>query len=198
MKKWGIQWKAAANPTKSQKNIVLAGLRGTGKSKIGRRLAKKLGFNFIDTDDLVEKKEGQKLATIVREKGWGHFRNLETKIASELENKKRLVIATGGGMFIRQSNAHALKKNGTVVLLKAEAPILAERIGEDPNRPRLTKQKTLKAEMQQLWKEREKDYHSAADLVVDVSGQTRNAQADARKKADEIYTLLKESGRLSC
>jgi len=188
--KIGLKTKVPVLSANRKSNIILGGMRGTGKTIIGRTLAKLLHMDFLDTDQVIEKQEGKKIAEIVKKRGWPHFRRLETSAAKILGKSKNTVIATGGGMLIKDSNAEFLGKNGVIVLLKCKPEISSLRIDGDKNRPALTSQKNSTAELTQLWLERKEKYYKAADLVVDTSGQSANIRTDAINKAKKIITLL--------
>lgn len=190
LKKWGI----SNNKIKKNKspNLILAGLRGSGKSSVGKKLAQELSYNFIDTDELIIKHFGP-IPDIVKKYGWNHFRVIEAQIAKKLSSTNKTVISTGGGMFINPQNIKNLKKSGYIALLKANAKIFAQRIEKDPQRPRLTSASTITQEMNLLWNERRKSYFEAADFVIDVTKQSSNAKNDIKTKARQIistFTLL--------
>ncbi len=170
-------------PTRA--NVVITGMRGSGKSTLGRLIAAKLGKDFIDLDDRIEELANKKIAQIVDEHGWTHFRNLESQVAEEISKKDNLVISTGGGTFLDPENTKKLKKNGFVLLLVASIEALEKRIGFDPNRPALTNQKSLKDELEALWNERKDIYLAAADLTYDNS-----SDLDPTSKVDEIIEML--------
>lgn len=169
------------------KNIVLIGMRGAGKSSVGKLLAEKLGKEFIDMDAHF----GGAIPDIVRERGWDAFRDLESQIAKEVGARKNCVIATGGGTILRKENRAALKTNGTLVLLIASTATLTARIAGDSSRPPLTDSLSLVVEMQKLWQEREMSYHQAADLVISTDAKT------IAQIVDEIYFCLKKLGERS-
>ncbi len=179
-----------APPSGTKNNIVLGGLRGTGKTVIGRELAALLHFKFVDSDEIIEKRTRKKIAAIVKEHGWAYFRNLESSVTKELGASARLVIATGGGILADIKNARHLKRNGTIVLLKCKPETSARRIKGDTNRPALTSQKNLTAEIKQLWRERKENYFRVADLVIDTSDESANIREDANKKAKKIINLI--------
>lgn len=99
------------------KNIVLIGMMGSGKTTCGRMLSEKLGRTFIDADVVITGREGRTATQIFAESGEPYYRDLETALCHELEDQGDLVIATGGGMVLRQENVDALQKNGVVFLL---------------------------------------------------------------------------------
>jgi len=160
-------------------------MRGSGKSTLGKLIAVKLGREFIDLDNRIEKLANKKIAQLVDEHGWTHFRNLERQVTGEISQKNNLVISTGGGTFIDPENAKKLKENGFVLLLTANIQTLEKRIGFDPNRPTLTDQKSLKDELEALWNKRKDIYLTNADLTYDNS-----SDLDPTSKADEIIEML--------
>ena len=102
------------------KNIVLIGMMGCGKTTCGTLLSRKLGLPLVDTDSMIVEKEGRSIDEIFAVEGEEYFRQRETEIALELSEKSGLIIATGGGMPLREENAQALRKNGVVFWLKRD------------------------------------------------------------------------------
>lgn len=105
-------------------NIVLVGMPACGKSTVGEVLAKKLGREFYDTDELVEKAEGRKISDIFAEKGEKYFRDAETRAIKSLETTTGAVISTGGGSVLREENVNSLKANGKLYFLDRELKYL--------------------------------------------------------------------------
>ena len=159
-------------------NIVLTGLRGSGKTEIGKILAKKLGWNFIDIDEEIEKTEKAKIAKIVEIRGWEYFRTVENKVAKKVAELYKTVIATGGGTILDHGNEKALKKNGKIIYLHVKPAICAARILNDPNRPPLTNKKTVEEEIKQLYKKRNGRYCESANLIFE---RTDDLKKDAIK-----------------
>lgn len=186
LNQWGIKSPSIKN--RAYPNLILSGLRGSGKSTLGKKLAKKLSYRFVDTDELITEQYGP-IPAIVEKHGWQRFRKLEAKVAHELSSTKKMVISTGGGMLINPRNTKNLRKSGYVALLKASPTTLAQRIMHDPHRPRLTKAKNLTAELQQLWQERRESYLTACDFAISTEGST---QSDIEKKANLILTEFKK------
>ena len=91
-------------------NLVLIGYRAAGKTTVGRRLSASLGRVFVDTDDLIEERQGTQIGEIVRFHGWDYFRAIEKKIVSNVSNHDNLVIAAGGGAVLENENVKALKE----------------------------------------------------------------------------------------
>lgn len=102
------------------KNIVLIGMMGCGKTTIGKLLAEKLGRELVDTDAMIEEREGCTISEIFATKGEGHFRDLELGVSEELARKSDLVIACGGGLPLRPDCIGSLKYSGTVVWLRRD------------------------------------------------------------------------------
>lgn len=102
-------------------NLVLIGMMGCGKSTCGRLLAQSLGRHFVDTDALIEQRQGRSISDIFAADGEAYFRGLETAAVRELAQQTDLVIATGGGVILREENVAALRENGFVVWLNRPA-----------------------------------------------------------------------------
>jgi len=109
------------------KNVYLTGFMGTGKTTVGRILAKKLNREFIETDEVIELREGSKIVDIFAKKGEGHFRELEKSLLGELSLKEDLIVSCGGGLICGEENLILLKKSGIVFSLTASAQIIYQR-----------------------------------------------------------------------
>jgi shikimate kinase len=114
----------------SDRNVVLTGFMGTGKTTVGRALAARLGWEFADTDSVIEERHGP-ITTIFAEQGEGAFRNYEREVAGELADRSRLVIATGGRMMVDAVNAQRLGETGDIVCLVASLDTILERVDAD-------------------------------------------------------------------
>lgn len=119
------------------KNIFLIGFMGTGKSAIGRILAKMSGYEFFDSDEEIEKKAGMTIKDIFSQQGESHFRKLESEAIADLANRSNCVIATGGGVVLSSRNMETLRSNGTIISLKAKPEVILERIDKTDGRPLL-------------------------------------------------------------
>jgi len=154
-------------------NIVLIGMRGAGKSVVGKRLAALTGKEFVDTDDLVEKRQGALISEIVKALGWSHFRALEKEIIEEVCKRDHLVIAAGGGAVLDPDNVGSLRGNGLVFWLKADPHVVWERMNQDSrttrSRPTLTGKGALE-ELEEVMAHREPFYDKAADIHLDTAG----------------------------
>ncbi len=177
-------------------NVILTGMRGTGKSSIGSVLAERLAFRFIDTDEVIETLAGQRIADIVAQHGWTHFRDLEREAVTQCAASDRHVIAVGGGTLMDEVNTERLKAAGVVVLLLCDLSILQRRISGEGNRPSLTGQGSAGAELANVWETRRERYHAVADMTFDVSEETGDLAQDTRHKAAQVATLLQQRGFL--
>lgn len=149
---------------KRQDNIVLIGYMGAGKSTIGRKVAEKLSYKFIDTDEYIEKREGMKVADIFATKGEEYFRRLETELLYEFKDDlRKTVIATGGGVPLRAENRIILKELGTVYYLQADADTLYERVRDNSDRP-LLKGENLHDKITSMLRQRQPIYECACHI----------------------------------
>ncbi|MER3473835.1 MAG: shikimate kinase [Armatimonadota bacterium] len=149
-------------------NVALIGFMGTGKSLLGRMLAQRWGWQFVDTDALVEQKAGCTVAQIFARFGEEYFRQRETEVLRDLESQRHLVIATGGGVPTRPENVHSLRRHAVIVLLTAEPEVILQRVQPVATRPKLASASDPLAEIRRLLKEREVAY-ACADLHLDTS-----------------------------
>jgi shikimate kinase len=159
-------------------NIVLIGMRGTGKTTIARALARKLGMKQLDLDQIMSEKLSLSTPEIVAKHGWGYFRDQEAIIAKDIAGMKGVLISTGGGIVLRPDNIDALGRNGVIVLLSASLYTMVRRLEGSRNRPALTDKKTLRSEIQQVRRERQHLYQAAADVVINTDGLTPSRAAD--------------------
>ncbi len=163
--------------------IVLTGFMGTGKTSVGRELSGKLGYEFIDTDVLIEEKEGKTIPQIFKEKGEEYFRELEKTTVAEISKIRNAVIATGGGVIKNSENVKNLAWRGIIVWLKADPEIILKRVmNEGGKRPLLDVEEPL-IEINKLLAERLPLYEQA-DAFVDTNYIT------PEKTADEIMKKL--------
>jgi 3-phosphoshikimate 1-carboxyvinyltransferase len=155
-----------------RKNLVLTGMRCSGKTRLGKKIARLLKREFVDIDDEIEKSERMRIADIISRFGWPYFRNVEQKICSLFAGQKNLVIATGGGVILSEKNMRDLKKNGLNIFIFADPSVLIERIRrESKNRPALTVKGGID-EVHDIWHDRRDLYLKYADIVWDnTSGE---------------------------
>ena len=150
----------------SQRCVVLVGMMGAGKTEVGRELADRLGYEFLDTDKLLEKRANKRIRWIVEEEGEPRLRELERETIESLRGEKGKVIATGGGAYQSHENRAVLNAIGLTVYLKASPRELYARIKNDSSRP-LLNVADPKAEVTRLLAERKANYE-AATVVVDT------------------------------
>ncbi|HEY9764246.1 MAG TPA: shikimate kinase [Trichocoleus sp.] len=147
-------------------NLYLIGMMGAGKSSTGALLAKQLGYQFLDTDTLIEKAVGMTISELFATQGEESFRQMETQVLSQLSAYTRLVVATGGGIVTQQMNWSYLQ-HGVVVWLDVPLDLLQQRLQGDTQRP-LLQQEDWPQTLQKLLEQREPLY-AQADLRVTVA-----------------------------
>ncbi|MCX5781873.1 MAG: shikimate kinase [Elusimicrobia bacterium] len=138
-------------------NIVLTGFMGTGKSEVGKLLAEKLGRQFFDIDEIIEKETRMKISSIFKNKGEPYFRDLETKTIKLVSLQNEAVIACGGGAVLRTENMYELEKTGIIVCLTATPEKIFERVKNEKHRP-LLKEKNLLLNIKEILQKREEHY----------------------------------------
>src|SRR5579871_4310590 len=126
-----------SKPSDIPDNIILCGFMGTGKSTVGKIVAERLGWMFVDTDELIEKMAGRPIRQIFSEFGETWFRDLESDLCQSLADFDHLIIATGGGIVLRPENRERLLRAGLVICLTASAQEIASRLVHVTNRPLL-------------------------------------------------------------
>ncbi len=141
---------------------------GSGKTTVGRLLAKKLNFDFVEMDKLIIGQQGKTINQIFNEVGEEGFRLLESQISKDLRKKENVVISTGGGVVINKINTDNLKKNGTIVFLKTSFSEIKKRLKHVADRPLFRNLKSAEA----LFNIRQNLYTESADLVVNTDGKS--------------------------
>lgn len=145
-------------------NIVLCGFMGSGKTTIGRKLARALRYDFIDMDDYLEAREGKKISDIFAEIGEEGFRDIETQCAYEVAEKTGYVIALGGGAVLREENVAQYKKNGLLIHLNTPFYRIVQNLSRDTSRPLLKGDKEKQTRL--LYNQRKQIYLGCADRSV--------------------------------
>jgi shikimate kinase len=157
---------------------VLIGFMGTGKSSIGRTLARRTGLPRFDTDEIITAWFGLSVTEIFTRFGEEKFRTAETETLEQLTAAGPAIIVTGGGIVLRPANVKMLRALGKVVSLEADEETLFGRISRRATRP-LLQTKDPRATMAELWRAREPLYRDAADIRVDTSQLNHEEVADA-------------------
>ena len=159
-----------------QRNVVLVGFMGTGKSCVGKLLAERLGLTFLDMDEFIVKRTGKPVPRIFAEDGEPRFRALERGLAAELSARRGLVIATGGGIVLDPHNIKNLSRTGLVVCLSATPEAIETRVGNDTNRPLLASGN--KREKIAALLEKRRPLYAALPHHVDTTGLSVGEVAD--------------------
>lgn len=150
-------------------NIFLVGYRGSGKTTVAAALADGLGWQWLDADAELERRQGKTIKEIFAEQGEAAFRDFESETLADLAKLDQHVLALGGGVILREANRQLLKSHGKVIWLEAPADVLWERIQGDATtaarRPNLTAQGGI-AEIRTLLAAREPIYAAIADITV--------------------------------
>lgn len=164
-------------------NIILIGPMGSGKTTVGRQLAKRTRMEFVDSDHMIEDRCGVSISTIFDIEGEEGFRKRETKMLTELCQLSGIVLATGGGAITSEENRILLRKSGFVVYLKTSIDTQLARTQKNQNRP-LLENVDPEQKLTELMDERGELYEQEADLIV-TSGQRI-----VSKVVDEIMSHL--------
>jgi len=159
-------------------NIFLIGMMGAGKSTVGKKIAQKIGYNFVDTDPLIEQCAGKSISDIFAEDGEDSFRNLEQEVLAQVSAYTRLVVATGGGIVLRSLNWSHLH-DGIVVWIDVPVEILYDRLKtESDHRPLLQTENPLQR-LRNLYEQR-RDRYAQADLSIVVNADETPAEVGDR------------------
>lgn len=161
-------------------NIVLCGFMGSGKTVVGKELAKILGVKFVDTDELIEKEQGVAIKAIFATHGEDYFRDLEYEMCKKVAEMNGVVVSTGGGAMTFKRNVDEIKEGSKVVFLDASFDVICDRIGDSSTRPLFQDKEKAK----KLYDERKDKYLSAADYVI-------NGDMGARKTAMQIAEIFR-------
>ena len=168
------------------KNIILTGFMGVGKTSVGTRLAKDLGYVFVDTDELIEADQKITITEIFSTFGEPYFRDVETRVIKRLLEDEGQVISTGGGAVVRDENRKAFKENGVTICLTAHPESIYGRIRHETHRP-LLQGPDPQTKIRELLAARE-PYYRQADFIVDTS----------ERSVDSVIAEIKEKVRYAC
>ena len=163
--------------------IFLIGMMGSGKTTIGKSVAKTLGWQFIDTDFEIEKQEKMVISEIFSNYGEDYFRNAEKTLLLSLVNAKKTIISCGGGVFTKQENIDLINKNCISVFLNVNLDILKQRLKNDTKRPILKTGKTIDG----IFAER-LGFYKQAKVAVEIQGQ--GVQTNTKRCIENLYNHL--------
>ncbi|MFC5459596.1 bifunctional shikimate kinase/3-dehydroquinate synthase AroKB [Massilia niabensis] len=171
-------------------NVFLVGLMGSGKTTIGRQIARRLGKRFIDSDHAIEARTGATIPWIFEIEGEASFRRREADMIRELTSQRGVVLATGGGAVLDPASRAYLAERGTVIYLRAGISSILQRTAHDKNRP-LLQTADPRRKLEELLAQREPLYREIADLVIDTGRP--NVQSMVQTILDQLEAL--EGGR---
>jgi shikimate kinase len=171
-------------------NIILVGMMGSGKTTMGRALARHLGKEFVDSDEEIQRRTGVTIPHIFDIEGEEGFRQRERLVIEDLARRENMVLATGGGAVLLAENRAILQRSGIVVYLRAGVHHLWQRTRHDRNRP-LLQEGDPHAKLTALLQQREPLYLEVADIVIQSGKQS--AHALMLHVADEIENLRKNN-----
>lgn len=169
-----------------EKNILLIGFMGAGKTTTGLKLSWLLKLSVEDTDKLIEQKAGCRISEIFARDGEEAFRRMETELLKEISHRKyRRILSVGGGTPVREENRKLLHKCGTVIYLRVRPETVYERLKGDATRPLLQCEDPL-SRIKELMDARKEAYEDCADLIIDVD------ELSAEECAGQIAARLEE------
>ena len=148
-------------------NIYLVGFMGTGKTSVGRALAKEKGWNFVDLDELIELKQQRRIVDIFAQEGEPYFRKIEKKFLKQVSTQKKFVVACGGGVVLDKSNIQTMKKSGVLICLCANCEEILKRVSSSSLRPILNVANPR--ERIELLLKMRAPYYLQADKIIDTS-----------------------------
>jgi shikimate kinase len=151
------------------KNFFLIGPMGAGKTSVGRLLAKLLGLEFYDSDQVIEQQTGANIPWIFDIEGEAGFRKREAKAIAELTQEEGIVLATGGGVVLNPANRVCLSQRGTVIYLNVSIEEQVQRTGRSRNRPLILLKHSKKDVLETLKKDRDSLYQEIADYIIDTN-----------------------------
>lgn len=152
---------------KSWVNIYLVGFMGTGKTSVGRQLAKEKGWSFVDLDELIELKQQRRIVEIFAQDGEPYFRKIEKKLLKQVSTQKKFVVACGGGVVLDKANIKIMKKSGILICLCANGEEILKRVSSNSLRPILNV--AHPRERIELLLKMRTPYYMQADKAIDTS-----------------------------
>ena len=153
---------------RSKDNIFLIGMMASWKSTVGRKIAPKLGMQFVDTDDIIESEQNFSIREIFFNKGESEFREIEHEVLLKQAKKTNTIISTGGGIVINPHNRSILLSKGYTILLRATPKSLVSRLKSVKRRPLLPNINNIEHELKKIWSFRKSLYEESADFILDT------------------------------
>jgi len=171
-------------------NVALIGFMGTGKTVVGKALAKKLNLKFVELDSLIEQKAGKTIPEIFQQDGEIAFRQLEIEITKEVSQGENTVIACGGGIVLNQINIDRLRQKSRIIYLTASPAVILKRVLNDEWERPLLKVANPAPTIQELLRFRKPFYERAADIKINTSKLSVDAASEQiieKMKRDEGF-----------
>ena len=165
------------------KNIILIGMPGTGKSTVGRALADRLGYDFVDVDDLITQATGRTLPEILRTEGLDAFLTIEGRVGETLD-RENTVVATGGSMVLSEGAMAHLKENGVAVWLETPLSQITDRMPEDRVDRGVAAPQGMT--IREIYEQRTPQYARYADLIV----ASRPGEDDPARQVEEVMRTI--------
>ncbi|ALG90213.1 shikimate kinase [Actibacterium sp. EMB200-NS6] len=172
-----------------KKTVVMVGMMGAGKTAVGTSLARRLGVPFLDSDEEIVKAANMSIAEIFARDGEAFFRRKESQVISRLLETERCILSTGGGAFLSEQNRRAISEKGVAVWLKADLPLLWNRVRHKDTRPLLRTSDPYRT-LSEIYEARV-PFYATADLVVEARDEysvddMADAVIDALKKRPDV------------
>ena len=168
-------------------NIALIGFMGSGKTTVGKLLAKTMDMKFVDIDKVIESQEKKSINDIFQKKGQIYFRDLEREVISQESLKNNCVIAPGGGSILDNENIKRLKETSFIVFLNANIECLYLRLKDNTTRPILNDVEDKKKVIEELLEKRKFLYQISADYIIDINEKTNIYETVDKIK--EVYIV---------
>lgn len=156
-------------------NIYLSGMIGSGKTTIGKKLARDLNMPFYDLDKEMDKILGYSFHRLVKEKGWLEFRELEYNICKKFSGIEKSIIGLGGGTVRYEWNIDALKGSGLIILLDTPLEELIKRVSIS-DRPRVNPSTTITEDIELMWSSHKDKYYKSADVIYKTENKSLESE----------------------
>ena len=152
--------------------VILIGFMGVGKTSVGKKLARRLNFDFIDTDYEIEILVGKTIPDIFEQYGEKYFRKLEKSVLEKFTKNEDVVISTGGGIITTKENYNILKNEEKVIFLDASVETIIRHLHNERNkRPLLKESENLNKKIEELLSTRYEKYREVSDILIDINGK---------------------------